>query len=147
MSNKILEKIKKPLKIKYTHTVRATLWHTNVEGTVSHDVFAMLFGMVRELFAMKYIPNFAKEMGKKYLLETKSAQYEFRKNFFFGDIIKIVMWIGEVRPASFTLKAEFRNEHNEVYATGEQKIVFANISGYPTKIPDRLKKILKMAVQ
>lgn len=131
--------------IKYIHTVRATLWHTNIEGTVSHDVFATLFGMVRELFAMDYIPNFAKEMSRSYLLETRNAHYEFRKNFFFGDIIKTAMWVSEIKPASFVLKAEFCNEHEEVYATGEQTIVFANLRGTPMKIPEELRKILESA--
>ena len=34
----------------YDYVVRITLAETNIEGTVSHDEFARLFGKARELF-------------------------------------------------------------------------------------------------
>ena len=73
----------------YDYFVRITLEETNIEGTVSHDHFARLFGKARELFALEGVPEFTAEMGRTFLLQTCSASYEFKKNFHFGDIIVV----------------------------------------------------------
>jgi len=72
----------------YEHDVRVTFCMTNAEGNVNHHEYAWLFGMVRELFALDYIPDFRTEAGREYLLKTRSAAYEYVKDFYFGDVIR-----------------------------------------------------------
>jgi len=129
---------------KYEYNTRVTFCHTNAEGNVSHDQYAILFGIVRECFGLDFIPNFATEAGRKYLLKTRNASYEYNKEFVFGDVMKIRLWVKELTNASFTLAAEYINATTgEVHARGRQQIVYTDITGKPRRIPADLKSIIQ----
>ena len=128
----------------YDYTVRITLAETNIEGTVSHDEFARLFGKARELFILEYLPEIAVEMGKSFLLQTKSAFYDFQKNCRFGELLTVRLRIIQIRNTSFEIGAEFINpQTKEIYATGKQIIVCTDTRGIPIEIPKKLKNVLQ----
>ncbi|MDI6603488.1 MAG: thioesterase family protein [Patescibacteria group bacterium] len=132
----------------YDYFVRITLEETNIEGTMSHDHYARLFGKARELFALEGIPEFTVDMGKTFLLQTCNASYEFKKNFHFGDIVITRVRILRVGNSSFELGAEFINARSkEICATGKQTIVYTDLKGTPLKIPDTLRVILLKALE
>ncbi len=132
----------------YDYFVRVTLGEINVEGTMSHDQFAKLFGKARELFALEGIPEFTKEMGRTFLLQTRSASYEFKKNFYFGDIIIVRVRILQVKNSSFEIGAEFIDaQTKEIRATGRQTIVYTNLKGLPLRIPDAFRVVLSRALE
>ena len=127
----------------YEYLIRITLAETNIEGTVSHDKYAGLFGKVRELFILEYLPEIAAEMGKTFLLQTRSASYEFKKNCRFGELMGVKLRALRIGNTSFEIGAEFINaQTEEVYATGRQVIISTNLKGEPIKIPDELQNIL-----
>jgi acyl-CoA thioesterase FadM len=129
----------------YEHTVRVTFCHTNAEGNMSHDDYARLFGVVRELMGLELIPRFKEEAGSRYLLKTKNAHYDYRYDFRFGDTIRVRMGVAEVTGASFTMQAEFINAvSGNIHAVGRQKIVYADIEGHPRRLPQELRKLLMM---
>ena len=133
---------------KYEYETRVTFCQTNAEGNVSHDQYARLFGIVRERFGLDFIPNFAEEAGRKYLLKTRNASYEYEKDFVFGDVMKIRLWVDELNHASFTLAAEYINvATGEVHAHGRQWIVYTDITGKPRRIPEELKSIIQAVLE
>jgi YbgC/YbaW family acyl-CoA thioester hydrolase len=132
---------------KYEYEVRVTFCHTNAEGNVNHFEYPKLFGVCRELFGLDFIPNFATEAGHKYLLKTRSASYDYKKDFFFGDIMRIQLWVREMTHATLTLDAEFINAATgEVHARGSQQIVYTDMTGKPRRIPEHLKELMQPAI-
>lgn len=130
---------------RYEHEVRVTFCLTNAEGNMSHDEYTRLFGVVRELMGLDLIPGFKEEVGSRYLLKTKHAFYEYRRDFHFGDTIRVRIGVAEVTGASFTLQAEFINAASgEIHAMGRQQIVYADIEGHPRRLPQELKELLMM---
>jgi acyl-CoA thioesterase FadM len=133
--------------VKYEHRLTVTFCHTNAEGNVSHDQYAKIFGIVRELFGLDFIPRFKEEAGRLYLLKTKNATYDYRRDFFFGDKMMIRMGVAEINGASFTLEAEFIHKGTgEVRATGRQQIVYTDMTGKPKRMPLELKALLYSVV-
>jgi len=127
----------------YDYIVRITLAETNIEGTVSHDEFGRLFGKARELFILEYLPEIAAEMGKTFLLQTRSASYDFRRNCRFGELMIVRLRTLRVGNTSFEIGAEFINaQTKEIYTTAKQVIISTDLKGVPMKIPDRLRNIL-----
>jgi len=127
----------------FEHEEIVTFRYVTPEWNVSHDKYAELFGVTRELFGRSHIPNFNTEVGRKYLLKTRNAHYEYRDDFHMGDTILIQMFVAEVNQASFVLKAEFINkETGKVHATGQQKIVYAKMDGKADRIPSDFKALL-----
>lgn len=131
----------------YEYFVRITLEETNIEGTVSHDQFARMFGKARELFALEGIPKFAAQMGRSFFLQTISASYNFKKNFKFGNTVITRVRLLKIGNSSLEIGAEFINaQTQEVHATGSQIIVCTNLNGKPIRIPDELRLILMEAL-
>jgi acyl-CoA thioesterase FadM len=127
----------------YDYFLRITLAEINVEGTMSHDQFARLFGKARELFALECIPGFAASMGRAYLLQTRNASYDFLKAVHFADMIIVRMRVTRVGNSSFELGGDFINSRtNEICATGKQVIIYTDLKGTPIDIPDTLRGIL-----
>jgi acyl-CoA thioesterase FadM len=132
----------------YEHEVRVTYCLTNAEGNVDHDQYARLFAVTRELFGLDFIPRFKEEAGLLYLLKTRNASYEYRKDFVFGDVMKIRLWMKELTYASFALAAEFVNSlTDKVHATGQQQIVYTDLKGKPRRIPEDLRKLIAGAMK
>lgn len=130
--------------LQYEQEFRITFADTNAEGNVSHYEYAKYFGIVRELFAMDCIPHFVEEAGKKYLLKTYSASYEYKRDFFFGDVMKICLRLGELTNSSLKLHADFINQKTgDIHASAAQEIVYADIKGIPRRIPAELMSLLK----
>jgi len=127
----------------YDYSVRITMAETNIEGTVSHDEFARLFGKAREMFMLEYLPETFCEIGKTILLHTRSVSYDFQKNFRFGDLMIVRLRLLRIGNTSFEIGAEFINtQKNEIYATGKQVIVCTDLKGIPIKIPPYLHDAL-----
>ncbi len=121
---------------KYEHTVRVTFCNTNAEGNMSHDEYARLFGVVRELMGLDMIPGFKEAAGSRYLLKTKNAYYDYRRDFRFGDTIRVRMGVAEVTGASFTLQGDFTNvASGDIHAVGRQQIVFSDMKVVPNAFP------------
>src|SRR3989344_7697904 len=97
---------------KYLFNTRVVFSFLSPEGNVSHIQYAKLFGDVRELFGLDVIPGFKEEVGKKYLLKTKEASFNMKKDFFFGDTIQVQMFVIKVNGASFRLRTDFVNFMN-----------------------------------
>ncbi len=130
--------------LKYEHQVRITFAETNAEGNVSHHEYAKIFGVVRELFALDFIPGFSTEAGREYLLKTRNASYEYEKDFYFGDTVTVRLWVREMSRASLTLEAEFVNAATGlVHARGRQQIVYTDMMGRPRRIPEEMASLIK----
>ena len=126
----------------FEHEITVTFPMTNAEGNVSHYEYARLFGSVRELFGLTLLPGFKENVGKTFLLLTQDASYKYKKSLYFGDIVKVRMWISEVRAACFITKATFINGNGDLCAEGQQTIVYANQQGEVRRIPADLKMML-----
>lgn len=104
--------------------MRIIFGYTNAEGNMSQVEYARPFGVVRELMGLKLIPGFEEEAESRYLLKTKNAFDNYRRDFRFGDTIRVRMGVAEVTEASFTMQAEFVNAvGGELHAVGRQQIV------------------------
>jgi acyl-CoA thioesterase FadM len=126
----------------YDYPIKITLEETNLEGTVSHDQFARLFGKARELFGLERLPSLI-DMGRNYILHTYESHYKFRKNFYFGDTMITRIRVLSVKNSSFELGAEFINaQTGENHVTGKQIIACTKHNGNPIRIPDDLRKAL-----
>jgi len=127
----------------YDYVIRITLAETNIEGTVSHNEFGRLFGKVRELFILEYLPEVAAGMGKTFLLQTRSASYDFQKNCRFGELIIVRLRALRVGDTSFEIGVEFINaQTKETCTIGKQVIISTDLKGIPIKIPERLRNTL-----
>lgn len=127
----------------YDYIVRITLAETNIEGTVSHHEFGRLFGKARELFILECFPEIAAEMGKSFLLQTRSASYDFQKSCRFGELLIVRLRTIRVGNTSFEIGAEFINaQTKETCAIGKQVIISTDLKGVPIQIPDRLRTFL-----
>ena len=127
----------------FTHKTVVTFSMTTEETNVSHSKFAELFGIVRELYGLNQIPNFKKELGKLYMLKTRSASYHYINDFYFGDTIISKMFVASVSPLGYKLVCFFLKE-GELHAIGEQEIVHTNMNGIPTKMPDNMMLAYEM---
>jgi len=126
--------------MKFKYRIKITFAHLNPEGTVHHFEYARIFGIVRELFGLQVIPDFKEEIGRKYLLVTKDAAYNYLHPFYFGDEMVVKMWVSQIKDDRFTLLAEFINEKDrKVHARGSQTIVYVNLKGIPTPMPEKIK--------
>jgi acyl-CoA thioesterase FadM len=129
--------------VKYKHDIRVVFSHLTPEGNVSHAQYPKIFGDVRELFAIDFIQSFTKDVGKKYLLKTRRASYEYKEDFCLGDTIQVQMYVSKVNGASFELCADFVCTSTEkVRAIGKQLIVFADMNGMPRRLPAEWKELL-----
>ncbi|MES0336855.1 MAG: KR domain-containing protein, partial [Candidatus Magnetobacterium sp. LHC-1] len=128
----------------YDYKLRVTFGMTNAEGNVSHDIYASLFGSVRENLGLEYIPNFAKDVVSVYLLKTRNARYEYIKDLFFGDQVTVRMWVSEIKAYGFILESEYINVvTDEVHAIASQEIVYASRDGIPKELPIQFREILE----
>ena len=116
---------------------------TTEETNVSHAKYAELFGVVRELYGLSQVPNFKEELGKTYMLKTRSANYHYIKDFYFGDTITSKMIVASVSGTGCKLMCFFMNG-NELHAVGEQDIVYTDMTGMPKKMPEKMKMIYDM---
>ncbi|MBN1829797.1 MAG: thioesterase family protein [Deltaproteobacteria bacterium] len=128
----------------YEHDVRVTFCMTNAEGNVNHHEYARLFGKVRELFALDCIPNFQVEAGREYLLKTRNASYDYHRDFYFGDVIRIRLRIEALNHASLVLAGIYVNTATgEVHARGRQEIVYTDMNGKPRRFPEEMRKLME----
>jgi len=127
----------------YTHNTVVTFAMATEETNVSHSKFAELFGVVRELYGLNQVPNFKKELGKSYMLKTRSASYHYIKDFYFGDTITSKMIVASVSPIGYKLMCFFLNG-DELHGVGEQEIVYTDMSGMPKKMPNKMKMTYEM---
>jgi len=126
--------------------MRVTFSFLNPEGTLSHEAYPRIFGIVRELFGLEYFPNFKEAVGTKYLLHTSNASYEYMRPFFFGDTLNVKMWVADVGNTHFTLQADYVNDKTgKIHGKGRQVIVYADLSGRPQTIPEEMRLLLKAA--
>jgi len=96
---------------------------------------------------LEHVPKLIGEMGRTSLLQTRSASYDFKKNFHFGDTMITRLRVLRVGNSSFEIGAEFINaQTNETCATGKQVIVCTDLKGTPIEIPDSLRTILSSAL-
>ena len=130
---------------KYVLTVTKTICfgRTTYFGTVSSFEYANIFGEVREVFGLTCIPQFKKDVGKKFILSTNEANYSIIKHFKFGDKIKTKMWVESSGGASFILRAEFWNGRH-FCGTATQRIGYCDLRTGQLRLPIGLKKQLKM---
>lgn len=91
----------------YDSSKVVTFNYTTEEKIVDPALFAKLFGESRELMGFLHIPRFKDEVGVKYLLKTRYANYIYVNDFHFGDTIKTEMFISEVEDISFNIMAFF----------------------------------------
>lgn len=134
-------------KAQYEKKFRITFADTNAEGNVSQFEYAKYFGIVRELFAMDCIPNFVAEAGKRYLLKTQNASYEYIKDFYFGDTMLIRLRVRDLMSAMLTLEADYVNESTgELHARASQQIVYTDIKGTPRRIPAEYRVLIEAMI-
>jgi acyl-CoA thioesterase FadM len=122
----------------YRYQTVVTFAMTTEEKNVSHAKFAELFGIVRERFGLEQLPNFREEIGKNYLLKTRSASYQYLRDFYFGDQIDCLMLVTKISGVSYHLVCLFL-KGNVLCTIGEQKIVYTDLQGCPSKMPERMR--------
>jgi acyl-CoA thioesterase FadM len=123
----------------YTHTVRVDFGRTSHFGNMCTYEFAHIFGETRELFGLHCIPKFQKEVGKKYILITKDANYSLLRSPEFGEKIRVKMWIDSCKGASFTLRAEFWSGR-VLCAIASQRIAYWSLLKKKFGLPLSLKR-------
>jgi len=135
-----------PFLAEYKQTFKVTFGLTNFTGFVGHEKFANIFGSVREIFGLKRIPGFSKEVGLEYLLKTCDARYRHFDSFKFGDVIKTVVDVIEVNGASFVMRCRFMNTAGNVKVEATQRIAYVDVvNGKSQRFPFWLKLLLKFS--
>lgn len=129
----------------FSQEITVTFNYTTEEKNVNHSVFPQLFGQVRELMGFVTFPGFKEEVGVKYLLKTRWANYIYLRDFMFGDVMRIDMIVTDVEEVSFNLVAMY-TKNGELHTLGEQKIIYTNMEGKPIKMPDWFRTCL-VAIQ
>lgn len=127
----------------FEHEKIVTFNLTTQEMNVSHSKFPELFGVTRELYGLKHIPNFKTEVGNNYLLKTRNCSFFYLKDFHFGDTMKIKMGMTELNDISYNLIAGFFCG-DELRTIGFQKIVYTDMEGKPVKMPVELKQMFEI---
>lgn len=125
----------------FTYRTIVTFALTTQEMNVSHSKIAELFGVTRELFGLEQIPNFKEDIGKKYLLKTRTASFQYLKDFHFGEEMTIKMFVTNLTRISYDLVAGFYMD-NDLRTVGIQKIIYNNMLGKPIKMPDAFINML-----
>ncbi len=126
----------------FEYKTTVTFHLTTQEQNVNHAKFAELFGIAREKFGLETIPNFKEDVGKKYLLKTRHANYVYLKDFCFGETMHIKLFVSEIDDISFTLIGLFISS-GILKTIGEQKIIYANINNEPERIPSSFKSMIE----
>lgn len=126
----------------FDYKTTVTFHLTTQEQNVNHAKIPELFGIAREYFGLEMIPDFKQDVGSKYLLKTKTANYNYIKDFRFGEEITVRIFVTEVDDVSFSLIGLFISENN-LKAIGEQKIVYADMSNKPQRMPAPFKNMIE----
>jgi len=110
----------------YEHMV--LLNETNaMAGVVYFSNFVKWQGMARE-FILSQHPKFKEMMSRPIEMITQNCSVNFLGHLYFGDKIQIKVTTRRILPASFVLVFRYFNkETNQLIATGEQKVAFANL--------------------
>lgn len=104
----------------YEYETAVTFELTNAEGNMTHSRYAK----VLEIAKFFLLSDLGFVSGN-YPLAPVSARYSFKKEFLFGDVLKVVLRVQKIERKKFTVYAEFlEKEKNEVRATAEQTILF-----------------------
>jgi acyl-CoA thioester hydrolase len=56
------------------------------------------------------------------------TEINYRKPVFLGDVVRVVLWISELKRISATLSFQFYNQHDELVADGMQVAVFVSLT-------------------
>jgi acyl-CoA thioesterase FadM len=115
---------------------------TTQEQNVNHAKIPELFGIARERFGFDNIPDFQEDLGEKYLLKTRSANYLYLKDFYFGEKLTIKMFVADIDEVSFTLIGLFFSK-SILKTIGEQKIIYANMNNMPERMPTSFKNVFE----
>lgn len=126
----------------YSYETTVTFHLTTQEQNVNHAKIPELFGIARERFGLDTIPNFQKDVGTKYLLKTRTANYLYLNDFHFGEKMTIKMFVSEIDDISFTLIGLFLS-NSTLKTIGEQKIIYANMNNLPERMPISFKSIIE----
>lgn len=125
----------------YTHKEVVTLGITNCMQNVTHYQFDVLFGYLREKWALENVNGLLQGLGKTLNLETTETHKYLKKSFYVGDPIVINLYVQSVEEASFILSADFIHSGTQfVHTTMSQKIVSTDTSGKICRLPEALKQ-------
>jgi acyl-CoA thioesterase FadM len=129
----------------YEFETTITFHLTTQEQNVNHAKIPELFGIARERFGLDNIPNFKTDIGTKYLLKTRTANYQYLKDFYFGEKMTIKMFVADIDDVSFTLIGLFFSD-NTLKTIAEQKIIYANMNNLPERMPTSFKNVIESAL-
>jgi enediyne core biosynthesis thioesterase len=113
---------------KFVYEKPIVLKYTNLLGNTYYDNFITWQGEARELLLLTHpdIATFFKDMQRVKMI-THSTHHLFKKEAFFGDVIRIEVTTREIKHCSFVMIFRFfNNKTNELLGEGWQKICFSN---------------------
>lgn len=128
----------------YVYPVKVLIGDTNIEMNVYWLNFLKWFGQAREIFIFQGVPEIMDILMSGVKMVTYETNFKHLKEAHLLDDIIVRITVGEIRPASARLDAEFiLAKTDEILARGWQRIVFTDMSNKPIRIPDPIKAFAK----
>jgi enediyne core biosynthesis thioesterase len=124
----------------YEYRTTVTIGDTNLLQHMYFVQFFTLQGITRDLWVKEVVKGGLDSIREGLVLITRSAQCEYKKDFFLYDKVLIQMQIRNIRGASVELFFKFYNEDTmELHAEGTNEIVFANSNHRVCRIPENFR--------
>ncbi len=124
----------------YEYRTTVTIGDTNLLQHMYFVQFFTLQGITRDLWVKEVVQGGLESIQQGLVLITRSAQCEYKKDFFLYDRVLIQMQIRNIRGASVELVFKFYNEDTmELHAEGTNEIVFANSNHRICRIPPNFR--------
>lgn len=125
---------------KFEYRTTVTIGDTNLLQHMYFVHFFTLQGITRDLWVKEKVPGGLESIKDGLVLITKSAQCDYKKDFFLYDNVLVCMQIRNIRGASVELVFKFYNEVTmELHAEGTNEIVFANSNHRVCRIPENFR--------
>jgi acyl-CoA thioesterase FadM len=117
--------------------------HTNIKNQVRVSQYPEMFGNIRESFAQDTLFRFKEDVGKKYLLKTIDAEYNYFKPLCFGDKVEFRLRVDSiVKRRFFKIVLEYIS-NGEVVAEATQTIGYTDSTNRLKTLPVYLQLLLK----
>lgn len=123
----------------YEYRTTVTIGDTNLLQHMYFVHFFTLQGITRDLWVKEIVPGGLESIKNGLVLITRSAQCEYKKDFYLYDRVLVCMQTRNLRNASTDLVFKFYNEATmELHAEGTNQIVTANNQGI-CRIPENFR--------
>lgn len=131
----------------YSHKIKTRYAETDQMGFIHHSVYLVYLEEARTMLWEFLGYPYYKIEQEGYFVVVLSAQLEFKKPSFYGDILRVDITSIEHNGIKFSYYYNIFNETKNYLSTiAKTEHVFINKQGKPIRIPDYINNVIKKLI-